>query len=201
MRYVQPISNSSDVRNKLSQIIHTSIEDDRLINIMIVKQEGWVAVPIDCYSHVTAMNEEQLQRVFLSCGYTELSAMSLDLMGEHPSTFTIPTTVEGIEEFNREIGHFYYALFAGEPDWIILHTVIDFDVVVGPSDFVCQLLGCELEEAFSRFQSFVKNYPASTHTMKMKENLQFVHDHFRDDYPVAEIGSDFCLIKPQSTVR
>ena len=191
MRFVQPISNSLEVQYKLNQILHNSIQDDKLVGVAIVKQEGWVAVPMDSNSHITAMNEEHLQRVFLAKGYSNLSAVSLDPMGDNPSVLTFPTTVEGIEEFNREFGFFNFALFAGAPDWIIIRTVNDFDLVMGSADFVRQLLGCDLEEAFARFQTFATNFPASLQLIK--EQLQLVHNHLQNDYPTAEIGSEFHL--------
>lgn len=197
-KFLRPISTPKEVaqiNEKLNQVLHYPIEGLTLMNVSLIKRAEWVAVPAETYTHAIWMNREQLQRIFLERGYHELWAVALDSMGNYPSVYVVPTTVEAIEELNRFWGFFNYALFAGEPDWVIVSTDCEYDVIAGSSDFICQLLDCqEIKEAFSRFHAFVSEYVAME--KQTKEQLYFVHDLLRDEYPEIEVGTELHLLNP-----
>lgn len=193
MKFLTPIFDPDEVkriRETLTRVVHPSSEGD----ILLRKQAGWVAVPVESYSHITLMNEEQLRQLFLAHGYQDLLAVALEPMGEFPSVFVVPATAEGIEEYNRECGHFYFALFAGAPDWVIINTVDEFDVITGSPEFVSQLLGCEPEEAFVRFQEYADRL-SPIFMKQLKKHMLSINSYFRDNYPTAEVGSEFTVIK------
>lgn len=186
-------SEVAKVNENLSKVVRHSLRSGRLIDILLVKQEEWVCVPVQRYSHIVLMDREQLQRTFLERGYSELLAVALDPMGAYSSVYVVPTTTRGIEAFNREWFSFNCMLFVGRPDWVIISTDSEFDVVAGPADFVRQILNCQIDQAFARFQTFVSNYPLEK---QMRKHLRFVHDLLHDKCPSAEIGSEFHLIAP-----
>jgi hypothetical protein len=194
--FFRPISVPAEVakvNKNLSRVVRHCIKKGRLMNISLVKQKGWIAVPAQRYSHIILMDQEQLQRTFLARGYRKLLAVALDPMGTYPSVYVLPPTTKGIEAFHREWFSFNCTLFAGQPDWVIISTDSEFDVVAGSAEFVRQLLNCALNEAFLRFQAFVTNHPMEE---QMRKHLYFVHDLLRDNYPSAEVGSEFYLIDP-----
>lgn len=194
--FFRPISAPEEVtkvNENLSRVVRHSIKKERLTNISLVKQMGWIAVPTQRYSNIILMDQEQLHRTFLARGYHELLAVALDPMGTYPSVYVVPPTTQGIEAFHREWFSFNCTLFAGQPDWVIISTDSEFDVVTGSADFVRQLLNCEINEAFLRFQAFVTNHPMEE---QMRKHLYFVHDLLQDNYPSAKVGSEFYLIAP-----
>lgn len=130
------------IYENLSWVVRHIVQNERLVDVTLFKKAGWVAVPAERYSHVIEMNQEQLRRVFPASEYSELLAVALDPMGAYPSVYKVAVTVQGIQEFNHLWHPFNCALLSGEPDWVIISTDSDFDVVAGPAEFVCQLLGC-----------------------------------------------------------
>jgi len=193
---LRPISDPQEVakvNKNLSRVVRRATQRQRLIDISLIKREGWVSVPVQRYSHIICMEQEQLQRTFIARGYRKLLAVALDPMGTYPSVYVVPATTKSIEALNREWFSFNCTLFAGQPDWVIISTDSEFDVVAGPADFVRQLLDCEIEEAFLRFHAFVTNYPMED---QMRKHLYFVYDLLQYNYPSAEVGFEFHLINP-----
>lgn len=192
MDFLRPVSIPEEV-NKVHEILSRVVRRSSEGDILLTKQAGWVAVPVESYSHITDLNQEQMQQTFLACGYRDLLAVALEPLLEFPSVLLVPATVEGIEEFNRQCGHFNFALFAGAPDWVIIRTLTEFDVVSGSVEFVSQLLNSEIESAFSRFQEFAENFPDSM--ISIKEYLLLIEKYLHDNYPHAEVGSSIPIIR------
>lgn len=196
--FIRPITTSQEIEQAeeiLSWVVRYSNPKTKPFEVTLFKQEGWVAVPVQKYSHIVLMNQEQLQQVVLAHGYTEMVSVALDVWGYSPTIYAVPTTVEGIEEFNRLWSPFTCALFAGKPDWVIIFVDDVFDVVAGTVDFIRQLLGCEIEEGFTRFSDFMASYHLLVESYK--EHLVLVHNNLQNNYPSAEVGAEFQLMYSQ----
>ena len=81
--------------------------------------------------------------------------MAREQLSNFPKVFSIPVSSEGIEEFNRCCDAFWFAIFSGEPDWLILCTELDFYIVAGEESFVRQFFECIAEDAFIAFAEFI----------------------------------------------
>jgi hypothetical protein len=158
------------------------------LEITLFKLAQWVAVPAISEILLDPMVQEKRQQTLLTCGYRELWAVLLS--DSYIDAYTVPVTLEGLEEFRRKIGAFDCALFTGEPepDWVIIPIESELDVIAGPADFIRQLLDCEIDEAFSHFQNYAMHQPIK----QLREYLQLVHDRLKN-YQSAEVGTEFCL--------
>ncbi|MDY6784118.1 MAG: hypothetical protein SW833_16485 [Cyanobacteriota bacterium] len=155
------------------------------------KQNGWVAVPVESADHFSESEEERLLSVTQKNGYEKLIAILFEDLKNFPPVSTIPTTAEGIAELNWEFSHFWLALFAGEPDWVIIGTKSNYFIVAGSPDFVRDFLGCEINDAFSEFYEFLLDYLDSSDPLG--EYLLSVYNDLRTIYPQLESGSILCV--------
>lgn len=195
-KFLHPVSNFNEVgkiHENLSWVLRYTQNEARLVDITLFKKEGWTAVPVERYTHITCLDQKQLHQIFIKRGYTKLLAVALDPMGSHASVYALPVTIEAIEEFNRLWGAFNCTLFTGEPSWIIISTDSQFDVIAGPQDFIHQLLGCSADEAFSKFLTFITNHPM---VEQQRTHLRSVYQLLQDQYSSAVEGSEFHLINP-----
>lgn len=193
MEFIIPIIAPNQVRKiyeTLNKVVRHSSEGD----ILLRKQAGWIAVPVESYSNITSLNEEQLKELLLVRGYQNLFAVALELLGDLPSTYVVPTTVKGIGDYALHFSSFYFALFAGEPDWVIIQTVDEFDILAGPADFINQLINCEPEKALEDFKEHAQAFPIVPMKV-LRERMLYIHSYFRDNYPDAKVGSEFSVIK------
>ncbi len=158
--------------------------------ITLFKLAQWVAVPAISESLITPMVQERLQRTFLARGYRKLWAVLLH--HTYLSAYTLPVTLEALEEFRQKMGLFSCALFAGEPepDWVLISIESELDVIAGPANFIRQFLDCEIEEAFSIFQNFVMHEPMPK---QLRQYLHLVHDRLKGNYQSASVGAEFPL--------
>ncbi|MDZ4872791.1 MAG: hypothetical protein CLLPBCKN_002187 [Chroococcidiopsis cubana SAG 39.79] len=159
--------------------------------ITLFKLEKWVAVPVISESSIDSMEKERRQQTLLARGYRELWAVGL--CNRYVPPYTVPVTLEGLEEFRQEMGFLYdCALFAGqpEPDWVLISIDSELDVIAGQADFIRQFLNCEIEEAFFRFQNYVVHEPMPK---QLRQYLQLVHDRLKGNYQSASVGAEFRL--------
>jgi len=193
MKFLRPITNPEKLEKidaSLSWVVRYQSQPRGPVEITLFKLAKWVAVPSISESLLTPMGLEQLQRTCLERGANELWGVLLN--SSRVFAYTVPVTLDGLEEFRREMGALCCALFAGEPkpDWVLLSIERELDVIAGPSDFVRQSLGCEIEEAFSRFQNKVMEEPMPK---QVREYLLLVHDRLKGHYQSAEVGAEFSL--------
>ena len=191
LRQITDFKKVDRINESLSWAVRSQLKPRRPVEITLFKLAQWVAVPAKSESLTRWILREQLQRTLLAHGSCELWAVLLEqeLCGH---VYTVPLTLEGIEEFRRTMGAFCCALFAGEPepDWVIISLESELDVIAGPSDFVRQFLYCEIEEGFSHFQSFIMH---EAMPKQVRKYLHHVYDCLKDNYQNAEVGAEFRL--------
>lgn len=192
-KLLRPITSPEQIDKideSLSWAIRCQLKPRCTEEITLFKLAKWVAVPTISESLVASIEKERRQQTLLAHGYCELWAVPL--CNNYVPPYTVPVTVEGLEELRREIGFIYNcALFAGEPepDWVLISIEFELDVIAGSADFVCQFLDCEIEEAFLRFQNYAMHQPIK----QLREYLQLVHDRLKGNYQSAEVGTEFSL--------
>lgn len=74
-------------------------------------------------------------------------------------------------------------VYAGEPDWVIVFTKLNYLVITGKKSFVQQVLGCEIDEAFREFYDFLSDYSDSD---SLKKILLSVYHRLLYTYPQVE---------------
>lgn len=151
-RVVMPIDSSEQIDRyyrSINSVIGGNTNDGKL---WVKKKEDWIAVVQYDGNFYEDNNEARLVQALLKRGYQEIIAVAWSTVVYGTSVLVVPTTVAGIEEF-RLNSFCWYVLYAGEPDWFILlaHT-LDFIIVAGQAEFVCQVLGCSPDEAFTEIR-------------------------------------------------
>lgn len=183
---IYDLKSVGQLQRRLRIVINRFFEE----GYTIVKRSGWVAVPVESGEHFDDADQSNLLHALLARNYNSMLAVAVEDLGDHPHAYIVSATREGLAAFNRELSFLSFALFAGEPDWVILCTKQGYFVVAGPPDFVTQVLGRNLEEAFSDFHAFAADPwwtdQGRTGFLFLLNQLQFV-------YPVEHDGVEVKL--------
>jgi hypothetical protein len=151
---------------------------------IFIKQAGWVAVPQEGYWQTNAENLARLLQALLKRGYRCLYALPTETLTPPLPIYQITVSSEGLDAFGSASGALNYVLFAGKPDWIGLFASDDFSVLAGEPDFVREVLGSDIAEAFSNYHA----YAADPFWGRHGELLLYVHDQL-STYREAPLGS------------
>lgn len=158
--------------------------------VSLIKKSGWVAVPVESADHFSENEEKRLLSVVQKNGYEKLVAIPFEYIKNFPLVSVVPVTADAIAELNWEFSFLWLALFAGEPDWVIIGTKENYFIILGSPDFVRDFLGCEITEAFSEFYEFLSDYSDSN---PLKGYLLSVYNDLYTIYPQLESGSILCV--------
>lgn len=124
--------------------------------IALVKQLGWIAVPIE--SNFDLEFEVRLQQMLSEQGTQSIFAVLIETPETKPVAYKIPTTLDGIDEFHLVCGASNCALFAEDLDWVVVCTIDDYYIVAGREPIVLQLLGTSRDRAFANFEAYIENF-------------------------------------------
>ncbi|HEY9851765.1 MAG TPA: hypothetical protein V6D28_19995 [Leptolyngbyaceae cyanobacterium] len=181
--FLQPVLNDEEVnklRSKLNKVI-TGCGDQN--EVMLKKKANWVAVPVESGDHFSDDDIKKLLQAILEHGYEEMIAIAFEKLKAFPPAFVVPATTEAIEEFDFKCAPFWFTMYAGEPDWAIICTKLNYFVLFGKESFVKKVLGCELDEAFGEFYDFLSDYCDSD---PLKKILLSVYHRLLYAYPRVE---------------
>lgn len=183
-----PLDNPfvESLRNRVLRLLKRS-ED---ASLTLVKQEGWVAVPVESASHLDPNDQTRLLRAINDRGDERLYAVVVEPLQEFPGAFAVPPTSEGLQDFDQSLAHFNVVLIPNLLTWIVVFTTYDYFIATGPPDFIQALVGCAPESAFARFREFVEGSGA---TERVRRALVGIHDALKDEYENARAGDDVKL--------
>ncbi|NJR50404.1 MAG: hypothetical protein HC780_13420 [Leptolyngbyaceae cyanobacterium CSU_1_3] len=125
--------------------------------LWVIKQEYWTAVAASASLLGDEDYQKQFAMVLAQYGYTEIKAV-----GWHkdisPSALIVPVDVNAFDEVRRSGMLVGYALFMGQPDWLIfVCTTLDYMLVMGMPKFVEDILAIidyTAEQAFSDLREY-----------------------------------------------
>lgn len=179
---------------QLQQILPFYCGKDGIEQIALVKQNEWIAVPVESYSHFTPDFRERLQNITSEQGVENIFAVLIETPETNPGAYKIPTTSEGIAEFNLVCGALNCALFAEDLNWVIVCTVDEYYIVAGQEPLVLQLLLASLERAVAEFEVYVKNinWIDPPDDDNVKRHLSWVQSVL-NDYRQLQPGSSVSL--------
>ncbi|NJR50409.1 MAG: hypothetical protein HC780_13445 [Leptolyngbyaceae cyanobacterium CSU_1_3] len=152
-KFIHPIENAGKIaeyHQTIGKLLGT-VYSDR--DLWIRKKDNWIAVASHD-SFIEGEFEARLVKALAArtCTYTEVIAIAWEKLLNFPLAFTIPLTLEALEEFDISNPGFLFVLFAGEPDWLIFVTRLDYLIIAGQPAFVYEVLGCEPDQAFNGIQ-------------------------------------------------
>jgi len=193
-KFLQPVLNSEEVtklREKLNKVVigyGSTVEPSKL---NIIKQADWIAIPTESGDHFSEEDEIKLLQAVLENRNQEIIAIAFESVEPFPPAFVFPATAEAIEEFNWKCGLFWFALYSGEPDWVIICTKLDFLVITGKDSFVKQFLGCEIQQALTDFYELALSFPDD---YPEKKSLLQVYNRLSREYPKINTGEVIQLL-------
>ena len=120
-KFLKPIFNDEEVtklREKLNKIVIGSGSTVEPSKLNIIKLADWIAVPTESGDHFSQEDEIKLLQAVLQHGNQEIVAIVFEPLKAFPPAFIFPARAEAFAEFNHECGHFWFALYAGEPNWV-----------------------------------------------------------------------------------
>lgn len=158
--------------------------------LTLIKQPGWAAVPVASTDHFSAADEARLLQAMRGSVRRDVWAVALEPLDNFPPAFAVPPNAGGISAFNYECAHFNFALFAGEPSWIVICTTDEYFIVAGSPGFVESALGCDLNQAFARFHDFAVDpgWPED-----MNNALPSILRALQSEYAQADAGTPVML--------
>lgn len=194
MQFLTPVRNLETAK-KIDEILSWAVrcqwKPRGFPEIVLFKLTGWIAVPLipETFNDLSVLNH--ITEALQAYGYKQLYATQL-FTAYYDDSYLVPVTLEGLNEFRREVASLSAALFIGEPEpnWVIISIDADYYFVAGSADFISQILPWSIEEAFSRFQNFVLHEQIC---IEATQYLQRVHDQLKNNYPKAECGDEFRL--------
>ncbi|MBN3957981.1 hypothetical protein [Nostoc sp. NMS8] len=193
-KFLKPIFNYEEVtklRETLNKIVIGSGSTVEPSKLNIIKQSDWITIPTESRDHFSEEDEIKLLQAVLQHENQEIVAIAFEPLKAFPLAFVFPATAETIAEFNHECGHFWFALYAGEPDWVIICTKLDFLMITGKHSFVSQFLGYEIQPAFADFYELALSYSDDD---PEKKSLLQVYNLLSREYPKINPGEIIQLL-------
>ena len=166
---------------------------DKIIEISLAKQPGWIAIPVGSGSHFELEFQARLQQVISERGTQSIFAILIETPETKPVAYKIPTTLDGIEEFRLVCGSLNCALFAEDLDWVIVCTVNDYYILAGQEPLMFELLLASSDRAFAEFGAYIENlnWPEPFNG-RLKTHLNLVQSTLKD-YRQLQPGSSLNL--------
>lgn len=190
-KLLQPVWDSEEV-NQSKKKLNKVITGWATINKLFIKKlPDWVAIATESGDHFGESDIENLLQAVGEHGYPEIIAVAFENLNGIPPAFKIPATLEAIEEFHNSCGLFWFVLYSGEPDWVIVCTKLDYLVVAGRLNFVEKFLGCKIEQALTDFDEYMSGYSERD---PFKKYLTFVRHQLFVEYPLIEPGLTLNLL-------
>ncbi|MEH2302036.1 MAG: hypothetical protein V7K88_24395 [Nostoc sp.] len=193
-KFLKPIFNNEEVtklRETLNKVVIGSGSTVEPSKLNIIKQANWISIPTESGDHFSEEDEIQLLQAVLENRNQEIIAIAFEPLKAFPPAFVFPATAEALAEFNHECGHFWFVLYAGEPDWVIICTKLDFLIITGKHSFVKQFLGCEIQEPFADFYELALSYSDDE---PEKKSLLHVYNLLLCEYPKMNPGEIIQLL-------
>ncbi|MEH2376802.1 hypothetical protein [Nostoc sp.] len=187
-KFLKPIFNDEEVtklRETLNKVVIGSGSTVEPSKLNIIKQSDWISIPTESGDHFSEEDEIKLLQAVLQHDNQEIVAIAFEPLKAFPPAFVFPATAEAIEEFNWKCGLFWFALYSGEPEWVIICTKLDFLIITGKHSFVSQFLGCEIQEAFADFYELALSYSDDD---PEKKSLLQVYNRLWCEYPNINPG-------------
>ena len=142
---------------KLQELIRPMLEPPGHIDTKWLKQNKWVAVPVESGSHFNDEDGRLFANAMKSARIDSCFALATEPLENFPLCFEVKATKEGLIAFSHECAHFNFIVFSESRSFAILCTVFDYFLVSGMPEFVEPALGCSILTARKRFLEFAND--------------------------------------------
>lgn len=153
MSHIQVLEgNEADAAvNDLKKVVAISSQEDGSPNVDLLKRSDFVVAPV---MHKGSLNAEILEKFFDAIkptGRETITAIGL-YNAEEQHCYQLPASLDALKELRgTSCGVINFALYAGDPDWVILFDDQIY-VAYGPEPFVKALVG-DIDSAFTAVET------------------------------------------------
>jgi hypothetical protein len=150
---IEPITDTVQIESALSLVANV-IEGPHHLNLSFLRSRNWAVVPVESGSHFIPEDAELLSRALHSIECSECLAIATELLKNIDICYWVPTSKEGLLDFDYQCALFNFALLSENISFVILCTVADYYLVAGQADFVTRAVGKSLQAARRDFLKF-----------------------------------------------
>jgi hypothetical protein len=156
MQYAQliPVDDGREIRHRIAVLSRAVKRLDDTFQLRL--PPGWVAVPGESGLHFDEGDRDRILALSRKEKRQRLWAIALENLDGDMEAFDVPATAEGLEEFNRKLGHFNYALCPDDCSWVIAGTTDDYFVVMGTPLIAESILGRTVAQAYADFEDYAQ---------------------------------------------
>jgi hypothetical protein len=158
---------------KLQDVIRPMVEPPAHLNTKWLKQNNWVAVPVESGSHFDDEDARLLAHAMESAGIHSCFALATEPLQNFPVCFEVKATKEGLIAFSHECAHFNFILISESQSCAVLCTVYDYFLVSGMPEFVELALGCTIVTSRERFLQFANDSDESHRLAEVARRYEF----------------------------
>jgi hypothetical protein len=157
-RFMQVLSDAQAIDSATSarEVI---VESEIYFKMEWLRGKEFVAVPVD---NLGFFNDDQLQRLSAAIkflGVSECLAIATEDWGNaFPQVLCVPSSFEGLSEFNEQLGSTSYLLIPEGQAFAVLCSSSYFNVVAGPRSFVDMAVEGGVDGARDWFRQFAKEW-------------------------------------------
>ena|ERR1035438_2702525 len=181
--HLQPVESEAQIR-RAQALIADMVGGPGNFRPGWFKEHRWTVVPVESADHFIETDIALLSAALRQAGHSECLAVATEPLANTPLCYKVPTTEEGLREFNQATWAFFFILFPEDRSCAVLCTKNDYYLVGGPAAFVTIALGAGILEARAKFAAFAANSP---------------HPTMRDI--LGGIAARYDLIEPEDTTR
>ncbi|MCB9907263.1 MAG: hypothetical protein H6830_06075 [Planctomycetes bacterium] len=136
--------------------LNEAVDAGGLFRSDYVERRGWKVVPEESGLHFDEGDMQGLARASEACGVTQLFARLTEQLGDVPEFLDFAATVDSINEFNLEYGHFNLVLWADTGDFsVICSTTEDYLLYAGAEEVLELATGEPYTRAWELFEEYV----------------------------------------------
>jgi hypothetical protein len=132
------------------------------LGVAWIRQRGWTVVPVESGGHFNESDPDaaRLADAMRSAGCRECYAVAVEPVGPPPpaDVALVQATPDGLLDFSYECAHFNFLLMPDKLAFAVLCTVGDYYLVAGPTGFVRQAVGGDIERARNEFKEFATGW-------------------------------------------
>ncbi len=182
---------SSDEELNVHSVLDCLIHGQSIPDLSIIKQAGWIAVPVESASHFDSFDIACLIHAMHGASTQYFYVIPFEGFMNVAEYLKVTSSVEGITYVNKTYSFFNIIMVAENASWLCIATVRDYFIYVGLPEFIEAAVGRSIEAQYLAFHTFATN-PIGPDTVR-NELVRILHT-CRIEYAHAEAGEPIELL-------
>ncbi|MBM3946356.1 MAG: hypothetical protein FJ315_03005 [SAR202 cluster bacterium] len=163
------VEDADLIRTGLSWV-REMVDSPDYLNAEWIRLKKWVAAPVESASHFDETDAMKLAAAATSAGESACYTIATEPLENSFLCYLVPMSEEALLDLSWETSQFNFLLTPPDRSFAILCSVWDFFVIAGPSRFVENALGMNIQRARARFVEFASDlrWPEEQRTRLLK---------------------------------